>query len=139
MEQLDFDFIGREDRLAARRRLLEESVRRLGLSEVAHQVKEDPSTIDNQIARRGKRRPSADLADLCEDLDPVYRAGKAALMGELLVRPPDMTPEEAMRALLVEAQSQGYVDKVRVAELAARMRVSTSPAQVQPPLRAVGR
>jgi hypothetical protein len=138
VEQLDF--IGMDDRLAARRRLLDESVRRLGLNEVAHQLREDPSTIDNQLARRGPKRPSADLADICDDLDPVYRAAKAALMGELLVRPPDMTPEETVRALLVEAQSQGFVAKARVAEMVSRMRVEPK-TQPEPhtPLRAVGR
>jgi hypothetical protein len=103
-------------------------------------MREDPSTIDNQLARRGSRRPSSDLADLCDDLDPVYRSAKAALSGELLVRPPDMTPEETVRALLVEAQSKGFVPKERVAELASRMRLEPK-TQPEPhtPLRAVGR
>lgn len=122
MSEEQLDWVGMEDRLVARRRLLTESVYRLGLGEVAHKLGEAPSTIKHQIDRDANKRPSSDLSDLCEELDPEYRRAKAALMHEELVTHPDMTPEEAMREMSVRAQMKGYLDKAEIAQLFARVR-----------------
>lgn len=117
MEQIDF--IRLEDHRAAARRLLSESVYRVGLTEVAHKLEEDPSTITHQLRRDGNKRPSADLEQLCFLLDPEYRKGLAALCGELLSHPPDLTPEDALREAIARS-SKGYLDKAELAALYAR-------------------
>lgn len=120
-EQLDWYGMG--DRLARRRQLLTESVYRIGLCEVAHKLKEDPSTIKHQLDRDDKKRPSADLADLLEELDAEYRRAKAALLHERLLPEADLSPNDALRMIGVLAQSRfGVADKEAVQGVLARVR-----------------
>lgn len=110
------DWIGLADKRAAIARARAASVYRIGLSEVAHQLGEDPSTISNQIKHVGNRRESADLDDTCWLLDRVFREQKAGQAGEVLVRPADLTAEEALRLIVAKAQSSW--DRRALAEVA---------------------
>ena len=116
------DWISIEDRRASSRLLLEQAAERVGIAQLAHLLNEEPSTLRNQLAYRDRKRPSADLADLVWLLDEQYRHQKAGLCGEVVQRPPDMTPEEAFRALTAEVIVNGFVPKDRVLELNARMK-----------------
>lgn len=99
------DWISLADSRAAIARAREASVYRIGLTEVAHQLGEDPSTVSNQLKHAGNRRPSADLDDVCWLLDRAFREVKAGQTGELLLRRPDLTEGEALRLILAKAQA----------------------------------
>ena len=138
------DWVSFADHRAQQRRLLKASVDRLGLARVAGVVGQAPSTISNQLSGLdANKRPSADLHDVCWLLDPTYREHYAGVLGEVLSRPPDLTPEQALRDLAVKAQARGYVAVEDVTALLARTRTAPAADQIpdDPPasLRAVPR
>jgi hypothetical protein len=95
-----------EDDFASCKRLLSESVARLGLSRVADIIRKDPSTIANQLSGVDpSKRPSADLVFVCWLLDPEFRIALAKLKKEVISRPPDLEPEDALREIAVRAQA----------------------------------
>lgn len=106
-----------EDRRAQLRRLRTASVARLGLTRVADVLHKDPSTVSNWLSGVDpSKRASADLEDVCWALDHIYRRDKAAVMGEVISRPPDLTPEQAIREVVALATAgefgNGAKDKV---------------------------
>jgi hypothetical protein len=129
------DWLHLDDNRAQLARLLEAAAERVGIAELAHQLHEDPSTLRNQFAHRERKRPSADAEALVYLLDRRYRHDKAAVCGEVLTRPADLTPEEALRELYVRAQAQGAVLKGDVADLMARTKrgdTDHAPLRVAP-------
>lgn len=116
------DWISLEDKMASQRQLLASCADDVGIENLAHWLKQDPSTLRNQLARRDRKTPSADLEHLVYIVCARYRSGKAALLGEELRRPADLTPEEAMREATVAAQAKGYIDAADLAAIYARMR-----------------
>lgn len=116
------DWISLDDKMAAQRLLLASCAEDVGIENLAHWLKQDPSTIRNQLARRDRKAPSADLEHMVYLTSSRYRERKAALLGEELRRPADLTPDEAMRELLARAQVNNYVPLADVASLYSRMR-----------------
>lgn len=106
MEQVDLF----EDHRAALRRLTSQSVDRIGLGIVAHQLKQDPSTVSNKLARRDGRAPQDELVYVCLALDPEYRKAIAKVFGETLCpEPPEyVSPEDALRELAVHAKAGDF-------------------------------
>lgn len=126
MEQIDW--IALDDQRSAARRLLEQSANRIGIAELSHWLGEDESTVRNQLAYRDRRRPSAELEHLCWLLDGEYRRLKANLKGEVLSKPPDLTPEQALREIAVRAQAEwGRCAATDVAGVLARTRMGEKP------------
>jgi hypothetical protein len=127
-EDLDDQLDLFEDHLAACKRLLVESVHRLGLSRVADIIHQDPSTVSNQISGVDpKKRPSAQLVFVCWLLDREFRIALAKLKKEFLSKPPDLEPEDALREIAVRAQAS--FDKRALAdvnEVLARVRRDSS-------------
>lgn len=114
-----------EDRRAQLRRLRIASVQRLTLTRVADVLGKDPSTVANWLSGADpSKRASADLHDVCWVLDPVYRRDCTAVMGEVLSRPPDLSPEQAMRevAALATSGEFGNGSKEKVFAIYRRMR-----------------
>lgn len=127
MEQLDW--IRLDDHRAQLALLLERAAERVGVDRLAHWLHEDPSTLRNQLARRERKRPSSDLEDLVWLLDPQYRHDKAAVTGELLTRPADLTPEQVANEIGVLAGAKGYASKEEVFSLLFRMRKAEQAAE----------
>lgn len=119
-EPEQMDWLRFEDNRAQLHHLLLSSVERVGVVEVARHLGETPSALRNQVAGRRALPPGA--FSICFLLDAEFRAAAVGVTGEVLSRPADLTPEEALRLLAVEAQAKGYVDRARVAELLQRMR-----------------
>ena len=114
-----------EDRRAQRRRLRAASVARVGLTRVADLLNKDPSTVANWLSGADpSKRASADLDDVLWVIDPVYRHDSAAIMGEVIQRPPDLEPEDAMReiAALATAGEFGNAAKAKVFAIYQRMK-----------------
>ena len=119
-EPEQMDWIRLEDERASFARLLIASVQRIGIDEVARLLGETPSALRNQVA--GRRALPPGTTGICFLLDRQFRADAVGLKGEVLSRPPDLSPEEALRLLAVEAGAKGYVPTERVQELLSRMR-----------------
>lgn len=133
MDQLDW--ISQRDKQFEIRKLLSESVDRLGLDEVAHRLGESPSTLVHQLRRDDRKRPSADLFALCFTLDVEFRRALAALHGEILSAPAKLTEGQALAELAAMAQARGGVLHTEVAALLARTRrsdVDPAPLRVAP-------
>ena len=117
-EQLDW--LRLEDNRASAFMLVAASVERLGVALVAAHMGQTPSALRNQLA--GRRSLPDGCFIFCWLLDPLFRSALAGLCGEELIKPPDMTPEEAFRALTAEVIANGFVPKARVLELQSRMK-----------------
>lgn len=120
------DWLSLEDKLASQRRLLESCAEDVGIENLAHWLKQDPSTIRNQLARRDRKSPSSDLENIVYVMCARYRSSKAALLGEELRRPADLSPDEALRELVTRAQAKGYLDVADATSIYARTRRSDS-------------
>lgn len=116
------DWISLEDKLAAQRLLLAQCAEDVGIENLAHWLKQDPSTLRNQLARRERKTPSADLEHMVYLMCARYRTSKASLLGEELRRPADLSPEDAMREATARALAKGYIDAADLAALFARTR-----------------
>lgn len=115
IDSAQIDWISLDDKRAALRRARSLGAERVGIVNLAHWLDQDPSTVRNQLAYRDRKTPSAEIDDLVWLLDREFRQQKAGQAGELLIRPPDLTAEEALRLLLVRAQSSW--DKRALAEV----------------------
>lgn len=104
-EPEQMDWVTLEDKRAALRRFRKAGADRVGIPQLAHMMDLDPSTIRNGLARRDGKQECADLDDLIWLLDPLYRQQKAGMCGEVLSRPPDLSPEQALREALAMAQA----------------------------------
>jgi len=113
------DWLDARDKQFAIRTLLDESVKRVGLDEVAHKLGESPSTLVHQLRRDDRKRPSADLFALCFTLDREFRHALASLHGEVLSAPLKLSEGQALSELAAMAQARGGV---LVAEVRAEAR-----------------
>lgn len=118
------DWIRFEDEGAQYDHLLLASVERVGIDVVARHLGITPSALRNQIA--GRRKMQAGTSSICWRLDPEFRAALADMKGEVIARPPDLTPEEALREAMVHAQARGYIDCRDLARLYARTKKGES-------------
>jgi hypothetical protein len=75
-------------------------------SRTSHTLEQDPSTIRNQLAYRDGRCPSWEVAALCFLLDSDFRSRAVGLCGEILTKPGDLSPEEALRLIAAKAASE---------------------------------
>jgi hypothetical protein len=105
-EAEQIDWVRIEDHRASMRRLLKASADRVGVPHLAHTLEQDPSTIRNQLAYRDGRCPSWELAALCFLLDSDFRSRAVGLCGEVLTKPGDLSPEEALRLIAAKAASE---------------------------------
>lgn len=112
------DWIGFEDEGVQLDHLVRASVQRTGVELVARHLDETPSALRNQLA--GRRKLPEGTWSICWRLDPEFRADCAALKKEVLSRPPDLSPEEALREATVKAQARGYIDARDLAIIYAR-------------------
>lgn len=118
-QQIDdpqIDWIALEDKRAALRLALEKGAERVGINNLAHWLKQDPSTIRNQLAHRDRKTPSSELEGIVWLLDRLYREQKAGQTGETLLRRPDLTEADALRLILAKAQASW--DRRALAEVA---------------------
>jgi hypothetical protein len=104
-----------EDLLARGRRLLHAAADRVHLLELAEHLHEDPSTLRNQLERRERKRPSADLLLVTYLLDEQLQEDMARLVGKELSEPPDLTPEQFAREAVAYAQQ--HADRTTAAHL----------------------
>lgn len=123
-ENAQIDWISLDDKRAAARKLLEVAAERIGIPELAHWLDEDPSTLRNQLAYRERKRPSGEMFILAFFLDDEFRKLLVGQCGEVLSRPPDLSPSQGIREIL--ALAQATFDKRAagdVARIAARVRL----------------
>lgn len=114
------DWIRFEDEGAQYDHLLLASVVRVGIDVVARHLRITPSALRNQVA--GRRKMQAGTSSICWRLDGEFRTALAALKGEVLSRPPDLSPEAALREAMARAQARGYIDSRDLAEIYTRTR-----------------
>jgi len=119
-EQLDW--VGFEDQGASLDHMVRASVERIGVVIVARHLEETPSALRNQLA--GRRGLPEGTWSICWRLDSVFRASAADAMGEVLSRPPDLTPEQAMREVvaLCTAGEFGNAGKEKLYAIYQRMK-----------------
>jgi hypothetical protein len=118
-DSAQIDWVQLDDHRASMRRLLKAAADRIGILHLAHTLEQDPSTIRNQLAYRDGRCPSWELAALCFLLDSDFRSRAVGLCGEMLTKPGDLSPEEALRLIAAKACSEW--DKRALADVHAIM------------------
>lgn len=117
-EAAQFDWVGFEDEGAQLDHLVRAAVQRLSVELVARHLEETPSALRNQVA--GRRKLPEGTWSICWRLDAQFRADCAALKKEVLSRPPDLSPSDALREAVVKANARGYIDAAELAAIYAR-------------------
>lgn len=108
------------DMLADYRVSLRAAVTRLGPKRVATGSKIDPSTLGHQLKHWNKRKhPCAESAVVALWLDDVHRREVLGQVGLLVVKPPKLSPADALREAVARG-SKGYVSSQELAELLAQ-------------------
>lgn len=113
------DWISFEDEGAQLEILLLASVEQ-NLLEAAKHLRVTPSHLRNIVA--GRRTMLPGTFSICWRLDAGFRAACAAVKKEVLSRPPDLSPEQALREMMAAARAKGFVALEDVSGLYARTR-----------------
>lgn len=114
------DWIKAQDRLIEYKRSLRASVQRAGIKLVAGDLKLEASALGHQLSHWDSRKqPSALCAVRQLWSDPQHAGEVLGQIGKVVISPPRLSPEDALRVLVAKA-SKGFVSSQEAAEVLAQ-------------------
>jgi hypothetical protein len=116
------DWFRFEDILHEADELLCKRAQDFGVKELAFRLKVKPGTIHNQLSHDDEKKPSFELALLVAYLDDEFRAKLMALFGDVLSKPPDLEPSDALQMIGERSPSWGKHTHSEVSSILARVR-----------------